>query len=250
MHAPRVPTAYAAFSNENLPRLCRRVFQCSELAQEVIARHIADNQSLTFLKIEGWIVGCISYLGVDLAGNIRYSRIAYKNKRMIAKSLDAYALAKLVFEENTRPYHTVATELGMSVSEFHAAVQRLSYAGLVNPDTRSIRSKATLDFFLSGLRYVFPAQPGSIRRGMPTSYAAPPLAGIIISDEKIGPIWPDPTGTVQGYEIEPLHPSAPKAARLDIRFYEILSLLDAVREGRSRERHLAEEELRKRIQFK
>ncbi len=169
---------------------------------------------------------------------------------MIAKSLDAYALAKLVFEENVRPYHVVATELGMSVSEFHAAVQRLSYAGLVNPETRSIRPKAALDFFLSGLRYVFPVQPGNIRQGMPTSYAAPPLVRLVVSDGKIGPVWPDAMGTVRGYEVEPLHPSASKAARLDNRFYEILSLLDALREGRPRERHLAEEELRKRIRLK
>lgn len=46
---------------------------------------------------------------------------------------------------------------------------------------------------------------------------------------------------------EPLHPSAPEAARRDGRLYEILALIDALREGRNRERQIAKEELLKRI---
>jgi hypothetical protein len=45
-----------------------------------------------------------------------------------------------------------------------------------------------------------------------------------------------------------LHPSAPQAARKDPALYEILALIDALREGMVRERQLAEAELRTRIQ--
>ena len=42
-------------------------------------------------------------------------------------------------------------------------------------------------------------------------------------------------------------PSAPKAARRDGRLYELLALIDVLREGRTRERQIAENELLKRI---
>jgi hypothetical protein len=166
---------------------------------------------------------------------------------VIAKSLDTYALAKLILETSKRPFAVVAKELGMSASEFHAAVQRLGGSGLVNPADRTIRVKPVLDFLFSGVRYVFPSSPGSISQGMPTSYAAPPLNALLGSNDKIGPVWPDAMGSKLGYAIEPLHPSASKASRTDPRLYEILALIDVLREGRPRERQLAEKELRDRI---
>ena len=166
---------------------------------------------------------------------------------MIAKSLDIYALAKLALEESARPYAVVAKELGMSASEFHAAVHRLGLAGLVDPKNRRIRQGAVREFFIHGLRYVFPAGIGGLTRGMPTSYAAPPLAEFISFGKENIPVWPDASGEILGYGVEPLHPSAPKAARRDGRLYELLSLIDALREGRTRERKIAEDELLKRI---
>ena len=65
---------------------------------------------------------------------------------MIAKSLDIYALAKLTLEESARPYAVVSGELGMSASEFHAAVQRLGHSGLVEPKERRIRQGAVREF--------------------------------------------------------------------------------------------------------
>lgn len=61
------------------------------------------------------------------------------------------------------------------------------------------------------------------------------------------PVWPDASGESLGYGVEPLHPSAPNAARRDGSLYEVLALIDAVREGRARERQIAGEELLKRI---
>ena len=43
--------------------------------------------------------------------------------------------------------------------------------------------------------------------------------------------------------LEPLYKTVPIAARRDPRLYEILALLDALRDGRARERRLAEEHL-------
>lgn len=166
---------------------------------------------------------------------------------MIARSLDIYALAKLAIEEGPRPYAVVAGELEMSASEFHAAVRRLGQAGLVAPKDRKINQGAVREFFIHGLRYAFPAIMGGLTRGMPTSYAAPPLAEFISFGKENIPVWPDASGEKLGYGVEPLHPSAPKAARRDGRLYELLALIDVLREGRTRERQIAEDELLKRI---
>jgi hypothetical protein len=166
---------------------------------------------------------------------------------MIARSLDIYALAKLTLEEGSRPYAIVAGELEMSASEFHAAVKRLGQAGLVDPKDRRIRQGAVREFLIHGLRYVFPAGMGGLTRGVPTSYAARPLSEFISFGKENIPVWPDALGESIGYGVEPLHPSAPKAARHDGRLYELLALLDALREGRNRERKIAIDELMKRI---
>ncbi len=63
------------------------------------------------------------------------------------------------------------------------------------------------------------------------------------------PVWEDSEGEAVGYAIAPLHSSAPKVCKHDFAFYEILSLVDAIREGRTRERNLASEEIRARIQM-
>lgn len=182
--------------------------------------------------------------------SLAYSLFANSVFSVIAKSLDVYALAKLLLEPSKRPFGVVAKELGMSASEFHAAVHRLGSSGLIDLSDRKIRVKPMLDFLCSGIRYVFPAQPGAIRQGMPTSYAAPPLDALLASNDKMGPVWPDAMGSKLGYAIEPLHPSAPQASRTDPNFYEILALIDVLREGRPRERQLAEKELRDRVRHR
>ena len=48
---------------------------------------------------------------------------------------------------------------------------------------------------------------------------------------------------MRGVTFEPLHKSAPAAARKDPALYELLPLIDAVRDGGGRERKLAEKEL-------
>ncbi len=167
---------------------------------------------------------------------------------MIAKSLDVYALAKLLLEKEKRPFAAVAKEMGMSASEFHAAVGRLALSGLVDSDSRKPYRKPVEEFLFHGVPYVFPAIPGAPTRGIPTSFGAAPLNSLIAtSADTLGPVWPDAEGKNRGYAIEPLHPSAPKVVRRDKPLYEILALIDALRDGRAREHRLAREELHRRI---
>lgn len=167
---------------------------------------------------------------------------------MIAKSLDVYALAKLVLETEKRSFGVVAKEIGMSASEFHAAVMRLAQAGLIEKESRKVCGKPVEEFLFHGVPYVFPARQGPPTRGVPTSHMAAPLNALVaVSSGTLGPVWPDAGGKIRGYAIEPLHPSAPMVAKTDPAFYEILALIDGLRDGRTRERQLAREELHRRI---
>jgi hypothetical protein len=60
-------------------------------------------------------------------------------------------------------------------------------------------------------------------------------------------VWPDPEGDERGQSIQPLYPTAPAAARRQPALYELLALVDSLRCGRTRERTIAEGELRRRL---
>jgi hypothetical protein len=68
-----------------------------------------------------------------------------------------------------------------------------------------------------------------------------------VPDSDPPPVWPDPEGTVRGFKFSPLTRSAPKAAKQDPKLYEVLALIDALRDGRARERQFAEKELTLRL---
>ena len=82
---------------------------------------------------------------------------------------------------------------------------------------------------------------------MPTSYAAEPLRQHIKAADEPVPVWPHQDGPVRGATFEPLYPSVPEAAKRDSYLYELLALVDAIRDGRARERKIAEKELVSRL---
>lgn len=84
-------------------------------------------------------------------------------------------------------------------------------------------------------------------RGVPTSWAAPPLNRHIAPSPEPPPVWPHPEGSIRGLELTPLHKTAPKVALADVKIYELLALVDCIREGRARERDIAVKELTQRI---
>lgn len=165
---------------------------------------------------------------------------------MIAKSLDVLVALKFLLNGIGKSYAQLSQELGLSASEVHASVRRCVDAGLLDELTHRILRKPLEEYLLYGVRYAFPARHGPLARGIPTAYAAPPLSQEISSDD-LPPVWPDPVGTTKGYAIEPLYRSVPQVAKADPQLYELLALVDALRLGRARERKVAEDELRKRI---
>ncbi|HEX7708861.1 MAG TPA: hypothetical protein VF701_20545 [Thermoanaerobaculia bacterium] len=108
-------------------------------------------------------------------------------------------------------------------------------------------STAVLEFLVHGLKYVFPAKRGELTRGVPTSYAAPPLNALFAKGQEPIPVWPFAEGTERGVSFEPLYRTVPSVALRDPALYELLAIADALREGRARERKIAEEQLRERL---
>jgi hypothetical protein len=169
---------------------------------------------------------------------------------MYLKPQDIVVVLKLFSYPQLRPpMSVVATDLRLSSSEVHSALKRLQFAHLLHgPEMQNKPNASALEeFLLHGLKYAFPAERGSITRGMPTSYAAPPLNREIALGEELPPVWPCREGETRGIALEPLYRTVPAAARQDSGLYERLSLLDAIRDGRARERKIAERELVKRI---
>ena len=169
---------------------------------------------------------------------------------MNLKPQDILFLLKLVAQgDKPWSFNKMAIELGMSPSEVHAAAQRVVVARLAIKNDNSIRPnlRNLEEFLLHGIQYVFVPERGELNRGMPTAYASAPLNQIMAVSEEPPPVWPDPEGVVRGESFSPLYASVPVAANQDPLLYELLSLVDALRGGRARERHLAEKELKKRL---
>jgi hypothetical protein len=103
------------------------------------------------------------------------------------------------------------------------------------------------EFLIHGVKYAFPVHRGGIVRGSPTAHAAPPLKQQIAESFDPPPVWPDASGSARGVEFSPLYKNVPAAARRDPKLYELLALVDAIRDGRAREREIAIRELTARI---
>ena len=163
---------------------------------------------------------------------------------------DVLILAKLLsYSARRPPIAQMGVELSISPSEIHGALKRLALSRLVSSDAGENRPllRAVEEFLVHGVKYAFPARRGEVTRGLPTSYAAPPLSKYIELGSDLPPVWPFPEGQSRGVSLEPLYKTAPAAALRDPSLYELLALIDAVREGRARERSLGEKELTARL---
>ena len=139
-------------------------------------------------------------------------------------------------EENFVP---LAEAVGLSVSEAHGAVKRLTQARLLSQSSRRVMSSGLLDFIVSGIPHSFPATIGAETRGVPTAASGPVLAREFPSAVRY--VWPSAGGKGRGQSLTPLYP---KATFIPVRhedLYGLLTLVDAVRVGQARERKRAKE---------
>jgi hypothetical protein len=167
---------------------------------------------------------------------------------MILKPQDVVIMLKLIVLDGSEwSYPALAHELSMSASEVHAGVKRAVAARLMDMHRKIPFRSNLLEFLIHGVKYAYPPDRGGLTRGMPTSYAALPLRELIMQPDEPPPVWPDPEGQVRGYEFSPLYGSVPHACKVDPKLYELLVLVDAIRDGRARERQIAIKEIQSRI---
>ena len=98
----------------------------------------------------------------------------------------------------------LAQATGISKSEVALSLQRSLANGLARRDVRTdiplaVRP-ALIEFLTHGLRYVYPAAPGSLTRGMITGGAAVPGPARLTTGDALAPVWPDPAGRVQAMD--------------------------------------------------
>lgn len=149
------------------------------------------------------------------------------------RSQDILVLAKLLAYGSPRPpIAEVAIALTVSPSEVHAALKRLTRARLLSnegPASRPVAENVE-EFLLHGIKYIFPTMLGGPAVGLLTSYAVLSRGGEApVSSEPL-PVWPFPEGPDRGVALEPLYRTAPAAARRDPALYEILALIDVLRD--------------------
>jgi hypothetical protein len=185
---------------------------------------------------------------------VRYSRIANseytaKITIMMLKPQDIVVLLKLLKHGSKRPsYAQLAVDLYMSPSEVHASIRRARASRLIHgPELGDrVNAKALEEFLVHGIRYAFPPEKEGMTRGMPTASAAEPLIRKMTQEEPV-PVWPFEQGSKRGYAFLPLYKKVPQAALKDQELYQLLALVDALRDGSARERELAKRELSARL---
>jgi len=164
--------------------------------------------------------------------------------------LDIMLLLKLSSQKEPRVQSKkLAEELFITPSEVTQSLKRCKNSGLLywSDLEKRVNRVGLLEFLSHGFRYVFPAERGSMTRGMPTGVAAEPLKSLFQEGVEPPPVWPYAQGAVRGLSLLPLHKQVPRAALQDSALYELLALVDSVRGDRVRERQLAVEELKKRL---
>jgi len=178
---------------------------------------------------------------------------------------DVVVVLKLVANRDTTKrwsYADLGKDLFMSGSQVFRSVARVEAARLLSaptlPSTPEMREALPMtwmfpnnsnlkEFLIHGVKYSFPVERGGPTRGTPTAEAAAPLNQILAQDFPLPPVWPNPAGLLRGIAFSPLYKNVPQAALRDAKLYELLALVDAIREGRAREREIAIRELTARI---
>lgn len=153
-------------------------------------------------------------------------------------------------------YTARALELqtGISKTQINRSLKHCMDIGLAREDRKlgvpRANTRVLLEFIVHGLKYVFPARAGELTRGIGTSFAAPVLAGRLLSAGEHLLVWPDAYGNTKGLKVEPLFKTATYAAKRDPEMYALMALIDAIRLGQPRESNLATSLLKERLEIR
>jgi hypothetical protein len=138
-------------------------------------------------------------------------------------------------------YRELARSVGLSLGESHNSVRRLELARLVLPHQDMVNIPALLEFLVHGVPYVFPGALGPESQGVPTAHSGPVLSEIVPGVDSV--VWPSLEGGARGHSLTPLCRQAPLIARSNHVLYRWLTVVDALRIGRARDRKVARDVL-------
>jgi hypothetical protein len=159
---------------------------------------------------------------------------------------DVAILLKIVSKDSENwQLAEIANSLRISLSETSESLNRSRIAGLIDYNKKKVNRQNLMEFLEHGVRYVFPQEPGSMVRGIPTAHSHISMKKNFISD--IDYVWPDNKGKTVGLKIEPFYPRQVEAVNEDETYHMLLSLVDVIRVGKAREVKYAVNELRKNI---
>ncbi len=169
-----------------------------------------------------------------------------KGRNKSIKPQDMLILLKMIAKKSA-PWRIIdlSNELDISPGEVTMGLERLKLAGLIDGQKRNVHKLAAKEFIVHGLKYVFPAELGSIERGVATAHSSKVLSSKIVSNNLY--VWPYENGDCKGISISPIYESAPQAAMKDEKLYELMSLVDSLRIGKAREQLMAKEQLEREL---
>lgn len=157
---------------------------------------------------------------------------------------DIAILLKIVMlGKNEWQYQDLARSLCISGAEVNASLNRSKLAGLIDYNRKRVNKQALYEFLEHGIQYVFPIHPGGLSKGIPTAHSHPVFKDQIFSESVF--VWPDINGTEIGQTIEPLFNTQVRAIKEDSALYEVLSLIEILRVGKTREKNIALQQLKK-----
>jgi hypothetical protein len=159
---------------------------------------------------------------------------------------DLVVLLKIAaLKDNPWQFKDLASSLAISQAEITESLNRSDIARLFNKSSRKLNRRNLYDFICYGLQYVFPQIPGTLVNGMPTAHSHPYFSRYFSSEYKY--VWPDVNSKERGLAIEPFYKNQCFAAKSDANLYLMLACIDMIRVGKTREKEMAKEILKKEM---
>ena len=160
---------------------------------------------------------------------------------------DLIILCAVVLQNNDEWFmKDLAHQLNLSQSEISESLHRSMQVGLIDPDKRRVQKLSLIEVIQHGLKYTFPAIPGTLDRGLPTAVSAMPLLDQLNSSFEY--VWPVPGGEMYGISITPLYAKLPKVCQEWKALYRVVALIDTLRMNQNaREMEIAIELLKREL---
>ncbi|MGN0003203.1 MAG: hypothetical protein ACI35V_07200 [Sphingobacterium composti] len=169
-----------------------------------------------------------------------------KKKHNGIRPQDLIILLKIIIIKNDSWFAIdIAQQLNLSASFVSESLDRSKFSGLLSEDKKRVNKQGLYELLIYGLKYIFPAKPQALVKGIATAYSYPEFNNEFSST--VACVWKCDDGDIIGQEIEPLYEKQTIAALNDSQLYKALALLDLLRIGNKREIAFAQKELKKII---